>query len=83
MKATVMIVSLALLLVMLAGCAPGPNELINSNTGKSERGRVLAGSLAWDHRTGDVYRVPFQQRACRCTRCTTRGPGTISASCSE
>jgi hypothetical protein len=35
MKATVMIVSLALLLVMLAGCAPGPNELVNSNTGKS------------------------------------------------
>jgi hypothetical protein len=34
MKATVMIVSMALLLVMLAGCAPGPNELINSPAGK-------------------------------------------------
>jgi hypothetical protein len=35
MKTTVMIVSLALLLVILAGCAPGPNELIGSTAGKA------------------------------------------------
>ena len=35
MKASVIIVVLALLVMMLAGCAPGPNELISTNTGKA------------------------------------------------
>jgi hypothetical protein len=35
MKASVMVVAVALLLVMLAGCAPGPNELVETNTGKA------------------------------------------------
>jgi hypothetical protein len=34
MKATI-VVTLALLLVMLAGCAPGPNELVSTNAGKA------------------------------------------------
>jgi hypothetical protein len=35
MKVTVLVVTLALLLVMLVGCAPGPNELMGTNTGKA------------------------------------------------
>jgi len=35
MKASVIIIAVALLLVMLAGCAPGPNELVITNTGKA------------------------------------------------
>jgi hypothetical protein len=35
MKATVLVVTLALLLVMLVGCAPGPNELMGTNAGKA------------------------------------------------
>jgi uncharacterized spore protein YtfJ len=35
MKATALVVTLALLLVMLVGCAPGPNELIGTSTEKS------------------------------------------------
>jgi len=35
MKATKIVVTLALLVVMLAGCAPGPNELAGAHTGKS------------------------------------------------
>jgi hypothetical protein len=34
MKAAKVVVALALLLVMLAGCAPGPNELVGTSTGK-------------------------------------------------
>ena len=33
MKVSVIVVTLALLLVMLAGCAPGPNELVRTNAG--------------------------------------------------
>jgi len=35
MKTTVLVVTLALLLVMLAGCAPGPNELVGTSTEKA------------------------------------------------
>jgi len=35
MKAMVIVVTLAFLLVILAGCAPGPNELAGANTGKA------------------------------------------------
>ncbi len=35
MKATKMVVILALLVVLLAGCAPGPNELVGTSTAKS------------------------------------------------
>jgi hypothetical protein len=35
MKAAFIVVTLALALVMLAGCAPGPNELAGANTAKS------------------------------------------------
>ena len=34
MKAAFIVVTLALVLVMLAGCAPGPNELAGTNTVK-------------------------------------------------
>ncbi len=33
MKVTTIVVTLALLLVMLVGCAPGPNELVRANAG--------------------------------------------------
>ncbi len=35
MKAMALVVTLTLLLVMLVGCAPGPNELIGTGTEKS------------------------------------------------
>ena len=35
MKTTMIVAALVLLLVMLAGCAPGPNELVATNTGKA------------------------------------------------
>ena len=35
MKASVIVVALALLVMMLAGCAPGPNELVGTNAGKA------------------------------------------------
>jgi hypothetical protein len=35
MKAAKIVLTLALLLVILAGCAPGPNELAGANTGKA------------------------------------------------
>jgi hypothetical protein len=34
MKASLVVVTLALVLVMLAGCAPGPNELAGTNAVK-------------------------------------------------
>jgi hypothetical protein len=35
MKAAKIVLTLALLLVILAGCAPGPNELVGENTAKA------------------------------------------------
>ena len=35
MKVAVIAVTLALLLVMLAGCAPGPNELVGAKAGNA------------------------------------------------